>query len=417
MAPFKLITASSKDREERQGFPGDNVMFTFRFASAFALLVLVGACGSPPSQTSAARPTPIAAQSPVPSPSSIASPSPIATPSPIRSVGPLTWAAPVRVDRPLPLAGNRLEGVSCPSSGLCVASDQLGNVVISSNPIAGPATWAVIHVDSSIDQYSNATNLSVVSCPSTDLCVAADHSGNVVTSINPAGATPAWTLSKVDGTNQLVSLSCPSSKLCVAGDTYGNVVTSTNPSGGASAWTVTHTGGNGLFGLSCPSSNLCVAVDNQGNVVTSTSPTGGSAAWNVTSIAGFSGGTGVSCPTSILCVAVDSIGDVITSIDPTGGASAWTLTHVDGSNCVPNPGGVPQCLLNGVTCLSSGACVAVDYVGNAVTSTNPTGGKAAWKVTNVDGSNELTAVSCPSIDLCVAVDANGRVVTGTRLAS
>ena len=53
-APFKLITASSKDREARQGFPGDNIMFTFRLASAFAFLLLVSACGSPSTTNSAA---------------------------------------------------------------------------------------------------------------------------------------------------------------------------------------------------------------------------------------------------------------------------------------------------------------------------------------------------------------------------
>jgi hypothetical protein len=292
-------------------------MLTFRLASAFVFLLLVSACGSPSTTGSAVEPTPTptAVRSLIATPSPIATPSTIATPSPIGTVGPLTWATAVRVDPPLPQAGLRLEGVSCPTSGLCVASDQLGNVIISSDPTGGAATWAVTHVDSTVDPNSNATNLSVVSCPSSDLCVAADHSGNVVTSTNPNGGTGAWVLAKVDGTNQIGSLSCPSSQLCVAGDLLGNVVTSTNPTGGSSAWTVTPLGGYGLSGMSCPSSSLCVAVDNQGNVVTSTSPTAGFAAWKVTRVAGFSGGSAVSCPTTSLCVAVDSIGDVITSID------------------------------------------------------------------------------------------------------
>ena len=71
-APFKLITASSKDREGRQSFPGDNIMFTFRLASAFVFLLLVSACGSPSTTRSAvasassSAPTPAAsAVSPV----------------------------------------------------------------------------------------------------------------------------------------------------------------------------------------------------------------------------------------------------------------------------------------------------------------------------------------------------------------
>src|SRR4029077_719422 len=51
--PFKLTTASSKDREERQSSPGDDIMFTFRLASAFGFLLLVSACGSPSDTNSA----------------------------------------------------------------------------------------------------------------------------------------------------------------------------------------------------------------------------------------------------------------------------------------------------------------------------------------------------------------------------
>jgi hypothetical protein len=68
---------------------------------------------------------------------------------------------------------------------------------------------------------------------------------------------------------------------------------------------------------------------------------------------------GVSCPSSGLCVAVDEWGDVVTSTNPTGGASAWTVTHVDGSN-----------FLSGVSCPSSGLCVTVDEIGDVVTGAN-----------------------------------------------
>ena len=72
--------------------------------------------------------------------------------------------------------------------------------------------------------------------------------------------------------------------------------------------------------------------------------------------------------------------------------------------------------LNGVSCPSSDFCVALDQVGNAVTSSNPTGGKAAWTLTNVDDSNSLNGVSCLSAGLCVVVDGAGNVVIGTRRA-
>ncbi len=40
----------------------------------------------------------------------------------------------------------------------------------------------------------------------------------------------------------------------------------------------------------------------------------------------------VSCPSATLCVAVDSSGNVVTSTNPTGGAAAWHIAHVDGDN-------------------------------------------------------------------------------------
>jgi hypothetical protein len=58
--------------------------------------------------------------------------------------------------------------------------------------------------------------------------------------------------------------------------------------------------------------------------------------------------------------------------------------------------------------------VAVDAVGNVVTSTNPTVGVGAWAVTHVDGTHAINAVSCVSAPLCVAADGAGNVVTSTN---
>jgi hypothetical protein len=112
-----------------------------------------------------------------------------------------------------------------------------------------------------------------VSCAGIGLCVVVDVNGNVVTSSNPLGGATAWTLTNVDGGNELRDVSCPNVSLCVAvdADGNGNAVTSTDPTGGASAWTVAHVdGSNVLNGVSCPSSTLCVAVDAIGNVIIGT---------------------------------------------------------------------------------------------------------------------------------------------------
>lgn len=112
----------------------------------------------------------------------------------------------------------------------------------------------------------------------------------------------------------------------------------------------------------------------------------------------------ISCPTKGLCVAVDYDGNVLVSTSPTGGAGAWSSAHVDSSE---------KNLLSGVSCPTTGLCVAVDASGNVVTSTDPTGGASAWTTTNVDGARPLSDVSCPTSRLCVALDATGNVLTST----
>lgn len=44
------------------------------------------------------------------------------------------------------------------------------------------------------------------------------------------------------------------------------------------------------------------------------------------------------------------------------------------------------------------------------TSTNPTGGVAAWHITNIDGDAFMAGVSCATSPLCVAVDSVNAVV-------
>jgi hypothetical protein len=106
-----------------------------------------------------------------------------------------------------------------------------------------------------------------------------------------------------------------------------------------------------------------------------------------------------------LCVAVDGIGAALTSTNPTGGGVAWTVAPVDGTNIV-----------HGASCPSASLCVAVDGSGNVVWSTTPGGPSAAWTAANVDGGHTLEAVSCTSAPLCVAVDNAGNVLTSTNPA-
>jgi hypothetical protein len=59
--------------------------------------------------------------------------------------------------------------------------------------------------------------------------------------------------------------------------------------------------------------------------------------------------------------------------------------------------------------------VAVDDNGSAFTSTNPTGGKAAWSGIPADKRWSLLDVSCTSTPVCVSGDQGGNIVVGLRL--
>jgi hypothetical protein len=92
-------------------------------------------------------------------------------------------------------------------------------------------------------------------------------------------------------------------------------------------------------------------------------------------------------------VAVDSadntLGDAVTSSDPTGGAAAWNAVPID-----------RQAGLTGVTCASASLCVAADFNGRVLASAQPTKSVAGW-VTQVHSGGEIAAVSCGSASLCV----------------
>ena len=244
----------------------------------------------------------------------------------------------------------------------------------------------------------------------------------ITTSVGSARAvTPAetdssgpllWTAPGGADVRPIDSISCPSTALCVAVDRGGYVLWSTDPAGGPLAWNATDVDGNAeLTSVSCPSTVLCVAVDAAGNVITSQSPTGGGSAWAVTRVdrsttqnntdnAGSVLVRGVSCPSTTLCVAVDAAGNALVSTDPTGGASAWSTTHIDTNASYGCTGTGLSCQppLVGISCPSSALCAAVDFSGNLLTTTDPAAA-LPWTSTPTDGGglSSLYGISCPVI--------------------
>jgi hypothetical protein len=268
-------------------------------------------------------------------------------------------------------AANSVRGVSCLSSpSLCVAVDDVGNAIVSTDPTGGASKWSAFKIDSAFNSASMRNDsLSAVSCASSPavLCVAVDDNGNVVTSTDPVAGPSAWTLSTVDTAsqvNQLTAVSCPSSGLCVATDAAGNVLTSTDPAGGVAAWSTDNVDGtNAIKSVSCPSTALCVAVDGAGQTLTASDPAGGSAAWTAANIDAGKLLEAVSCASASLCIAVDVKGNALTTLDPTDGATAtWGSKLIDKPSLIGFPFPVA------VDCVSAALCVVADNAGRAGTT-------------------------------------------------
>lgn len=228
----------------------------------------------------------------------------------------------------------------------------------------------------------------------------------------------------------LLDISCPSTSFCVAVGELDTIVSTTNPTGGASSWHIVKPTGEAntdchehwrppcrdpqdrqIGGVSCPSAQLCVAVTGDGYVYSSTNPTGPGDAWQVADTDGSGRDThlfGISCPTASLCVAVSgeryTSGKVLTSTNPTGGAAAWTVTQLDESLD-----------LRGISCGTPTLCVAVAQQGRLLVSTNPTGGASAWtELGTPGGPGNLQGISCAMTVLCVAGNAGGNLLTSTN---
>lgn len=408
--------------------------------------------------------------------------------------GGATWSGPYADD------SLGFTAMSCLASGVCFALDPLGGGVVVSSDVetAGPATWTRIGDLGA----TNGGYLTDLSCTPNGICVAVDTSGHAYVTTDANAASPAWSSVLADGTGDpsdglvgLTSVACeaPSAvsatDVCVAGDTHGSTAVSTDV-GGGNTWAVVPTfdtgniqpanGGRYLYPLACvstgwcmaatinglaatyavvpadpsatawstppallngfdfmnavscsPNGQVCAALDSTGNAVTSVD---GGAHWSApVTVNPADGGAGmgsqgsaadgVSCVNSGRCVAVEkslvlspSSGDqvpftLVLATTPTAAGATWTADPVDffaTLNGVPTS---PQA--NGVSCVDSGLCVAVDAVGNAVISTDL---GRSWTVDPTGDSLPIVAVSCASATSCVAVDNGGHVLASTNAA-
>ena len=189
-----------------------------------------------------------------------------------------------------------------------------------------------------------------MSCPTASFCVAVDGNGNA---LRWNGAT--WSAPDHIDAGGLTSVSCPSALFCVAVDDAGHALRWNGLGWSAAA----RIDGSALTGVSCADPAFCMAVDARGDAVR-----WNGARWSAPARVDAAGFTGVSCASAAFCAAVTGNGDAVVT---TNRARRWARVLAD-----PAGGG-----FTAVSCFA-GACVAVDFAGNAVVfcPTRPAGAAA-----------------------------------------
>lgn len=334
----------------------------------------------------------------------------------------------VRVD---PAISAGLGGVSCPARRSCTAVGALSTYSTT-------YTWALRGNGSSFSTQPTpnetipaSAQLNGVSCVSSTACTAVgqytDAAGNHQTLAETWNGT-GWSIQATPnpptgGDSQFNSVSCPTATTCIAvgsteygpqlaerwdGVSWTMIQSTTNPSGFTR-----------LNSVSCSSPTACMAVGS------SVEQWDGSR-WTVQRVPNPPAGSqsetlnGVSCTTSTACTVVGDF-EINTTVPcgptPVPGppptlcsgfvyqtlAEAWNGTTWS-TQATPTPAGGGQ--LNGVSCTSDTACIAV---GSSHASTTGTLAEAwdgtSWSVQSVPSptGGSLSGVSCASVSDCAAV--------------
>ena len=140
---------------------------------------------------------------------------------------------------------------SCPTPSLCVlVQGDPAYTASTGAPATGP--WSQASVAPS--------DLHSVSCPTTTLCVGVGNGDAVST--NPAGGV--WEPESIDALGTPSSVACPSASLCVAADSTGHILTSTDPAGGPAAWSSAFVDGDPCTAVSACSVEQILASSGHG---------------------------------------------------------------------------------------------------------------------------------------------------------
>lgn len=125
--------------------------------------------------------------------------------------------------------------------------------------------------------------------------------------------------------------------------------------------------------------------------------------------------TGGTCIASA-CLLTTGYGRIITSTDPTGGAAAWTRTRIYGTTNA-NRG---YWGLSDPVCFSTSLCYVLGARGDLLVSTDPFGSDpASWESVPLPHLGQLEQLDCPSARQCLVTSAkpSGRPQTAITVGN
>jgi|GEM_PF-7044264 hypothetical protein len=144
--------------------------------------------------------------------------------------GGLTWSPPYSADPSWDeYEPTAITSISCPSSSLCLATDKLGNIIESTDPVEqaqNDEQWTVLNsIDAGAGSLNGSPGVRGISCPSVTLCVAVDGSGNILYTESPAATHQGgWTVvSSLNPEGGITGISCPTTTECVITDQGGDI--------------------------------------------------------------------------------------------------------------------------------------------------------------------------------------------------
>jgi hypothetical protein len=331
---------------------------------------------------------------------------------------------------PTPLVQAPLKGVSCPTSGFCLAVGRNTATQKSFAEIWESGSWKMLKTAFSGSEFSG--EMKRVSCPSTIRCISigASSTGGVWVwkwtyasgaweqEGNPP-PTPAGSSSAV-----LKDVSCSGESACTAVGSYRTetgeykpLVERWNGSGWSTQSAPNPAEGDAreaMLGVSCPAANSCIAVGKAASKAVAETWSG--SAWTASTLPSPSGGNsavlrGVSCSSATSCMAVGGFREtggteVEVALAERLEAGSWSALTP------PNPAeSAYGTLINQVSCLSPSSCFAVGEYANSglkfkAVAESWSGGKWTLQSTPLPAGateNPLAAVSCTSSVSCIAV--------------